>query len=76
MEPMSIAILMAAASTQLGEDHDDYAPCAHNGQNCANDFYAVSLPSVVPSAFIASFQAQEARANANARRRLPTNAEW
>ncbi len=53
---------------------DDYAPCAKNGQNCANDIYAVSLPAVTPSAFITWFQAQEACTNAG--KRLPSNAEW
>src|SRR5262249_28946311 len=42
--------------------------------NCANDIYAVSLPSVRPSAFITWFQAQAACKNA--RKRLPLNAEW
>jgi len=48
--------------------------CARNGQNCANDIYAVSQPSVFPSAQITWFQAQEACANAG--KRLPTSAEW
>jgi sulfatase-modifying factor enzyme 1 len=68
------ADLIAGAATQLGTASDDYAPCAHNGQNCANDIYAVSLPSATPSASITWFQAQEACANAG--KRLPTNAEW
>src|SRR5262245_36705069 len=38
------ADLEAGGATQLGVTVD-YAPCAHNGQNCANDIYAVSLPS-------------------------------
>jgi formylglycine-generating enzyme required for sulfatase activity len=58
----------------LGAGSDDYAPCTGTGQNCANDIYAVSLPSVIPSAFITWFQAQEACANAG--KRLPTSAEW
>jgi eukaryotic-like serine/threonine-protein kinase len=66
--------LVAGGATQLGTSGDDYAPCADNGQNCANDLYAVSLPSVVPSASVTWFQAQEACANAG--KRLPTNAEW
>src|SRR5437899_105283 len=57
------ADLMAGGATQLGTASDDYAPCTDNGQNCANDIYAVSLPSVLPSAFITWFQAQEACAN-------------
>src|SRR5262245_10740083 len=66
--------LMAGGATQLGVEGDDYAPCTDDGQTCANDIYAVSLPSVVPSAFLTWFQAQEACANAG--KRLPTNAEW
>ncbi len=66
--------LVAAGATQLGTTEHDYAPCADDGQNCANDIYAVSLPSVVPSASITWFQAQEACADAG--KRLPTNAEW
>jgi len=68
------ADLTAGGATQLGTASDDYAPCANNGQNCANDIYAVSLPSEIPSAFITWFQAQEACANAG--KRLPTSAEW
>lgn len=68
------ADLVAGGATQLGTAGDDYAPCAAGGQNCANDIYAVSLPSVVPSAFITWFQAEEACANAG--KRLPTSAEW
>ena len=64
----------AGGATQLGTAGDDYAPCTNNGQNCANDIYAVSLPAVMPSAFITWFQAQEACANAG--KRLPTSAEW
>jgi len=66
--------LTAGAATQLGTESDDYAPCTQSGQNCANDIYAVSLPSEIPSAHITWFQAQEACANAG--KRLPTNAEW
>jgi hypothetical protein len=66
--------LAAGGATQRGASGDDYAPCADDGQNCTNDIYAVSLPSVIPSAFATWFQAQEACANSGAR--LPTNAEW
>jgi formylglycine-generating enzyme required for sulfatase activity len=66
--------LTAAGATQLGRLVDDYAPCTANGQNCADDIYAVSLPSEIPSANITWFQAQEACANAG--KRLPTSAEW
>lgn len=68
------ADLTAGGAVQLGTARDDYAPCANNGQNCAYDIYAVSLPSEIPSANITWFQAQEACANAG--KRLPTSAEW
>jgi formylglycine-generating enzyme required for sulfatase activity len=69
------ADLTAYGATQLGiYPNDDYAPCANNGQNCANDVYAVSLPGVAPSMRITWFQAQAACKNS--RKRLPTNAEW
>ena len=68
------ADLTAGEATQLGTAGDDYAPCTDNGQNCANDIYAVSLPSEIPSTDITWFQAQEACANAG--KRLPSNAEW
>jgi len=66
--------LTAGGATQLGTASDDFAPCTDDGQNCADDIYAVSLPSVLPAAFITWFQAQEACANSG--KRLPTNAEW
>jgi len=65
--------LMAGGATQLTRN-GDYPPCADNGQNCTNDIYAVSLPGVTPSASITWFQAQIACKNA--RKRLPSNAEW
>jgi formylglycine-generating enzyme required for sulfatase activity len=68
------ADLRTGGATQLGNKSDDYAPCTDNGQNCADDIYAVSLPSEIPSAHITWFQAQEACANAG--KRLPTSAEW
>jgi formylglycine-generating enzyme required for sulfatase activity len=68
------ALLTAGGATQLGLGvTDDYAPCADSGQDCT-DIYAVSLPSVLPSANITWFQAQQACKSA--RKRLPTNAEW
>src|SRR5262245_53742281 len=71
----SAADLTAGGATQLGViATDDYAPCADNGQNCANDIYAVSLPGVMPSANLTWFQAQAACTNAG--KRLPSNAEW
>jgi formylglycine-generating enzyme required for sulfatase activity len=67
------ADLVAGGATQLGINVA-YAPCRIDGQNCANDIYAVSLPSETPSSLITWFQAQEACANSG--KRLPTNAEW
>lgn len=68
------ATLTAFGATQLGVASDDYAPCADNGSNCTDDIYAVSVPGVVPSTLMTWFQAQTACKNA--RKRLPTNAEW
>jgi formylglycine-generating enzyme required for sulfatase activity len=68
------ADLVAGGATPLGTVTDDYAPCTPNGQNCAGDLFAVSLPAVIPSSNITWFQAQEACANAG--KRLPTSAEW
>jgi len=70
----TLADLTAAGATSLGTLSDDYAPCRDDGQNCADDIFAVSLPAVVPAANITWFQAQEACANSG--RRLPTSAEW
>jgi hypothetical protein len=66
--------LPKGGATHLGLASDDYAPCADSGQNCTDDIYAVSLPGVLPSAFATWFQAQAACENA--RKRLPSNAEW
>jgi len=68
------ADLTGGGATQLGTGGDDYGPCTDDGQNCANDIYAVSLPGVLPSAFLTWFQAQEACAHSA--KRLPTSAEW
>ena len=68
------ADLTAAGATQVGLMSGDLAPCTANGQNCANDIYAVSLPAVTPSSYATWFQAQAACGNAA--KRLPTNAEW
>ena len=70
----TVVDLTSGGAKQLGVDADDYAPCTDNGQNCAGDIYAVSLPAVVPSAHITWFQAQEACAGSG--KRLPTSAEW
>jgi formylglycine-generating enzyme required for sulfatase activity len=68
------ADLAKGGATQLGVSSADYAPCAASGQNCTDDIYAVSLPGVLPSANVTWFQAQSACENA--RKRLPSNAEW
>jgi hypothetical protein len=70
----TVADLAAGGATQLGTGGDDYAPCANSGQNCTDDIYAVSLAGVTPSAYLTWFQAQAACENA--RKRLPSNAEW
>ena len=70
----TVADLTAGGGTQLGVAGDNYTPCTDNGQNCANDIYAVSLAGETPAAYITWFQAQEACANAG--KRLPTSAEW
>ncbi len=69
-----LADLVKGGATQLGLGGDNYAPCSDNGQDCADDIYALSLPGVTPSAHMTWFQAQQACKNA--RKRLPTNAEW
>jgi formylglycine-generating enzyme required for sulfatase activity len=66
--------LTDGGATQLGLSGDDYPPCADGGQNCTDDIYAVSLPGVMPSPRVTWFQAQAACENA--RKRLPSNAEW
>jgi hypothetical protein len=48
---------------QLGVARDDYDPCLDNGQDCADEVYAVSLPAEIPSTRLTWFQAQEACAN-------------
>jgi hypothetical protein len=68
------ADLQKGGARQLGVVHPDYAPCDEGGQFCADDIFAVSLPGVLPSANITWFQAQAACKNA--RKRLPSNAEW
>jgi hypothetical protein len=65
---------LAKGGAQLGTTSDDYTPCADSGQNCNDDIYAVSLSGVTPSANLTWFQAQAACENA--RKRLPSNAEW
>jgi formylglycine-generating enzyme required for sulfatase activity len=67
--------LTDGGASQIGVGGDDYGLCGDGGQGfCANFFYAVSLPGVTPSAHTTWFQAQAACENA--RKRLPSNAEW
>lgn len=70
----TLADLAKGGAVQLGVASDDYAPCADSGQNCADDIYAVSLVGVTPSSRMTWFQAHAACENA--RKRLPSNAEW
>jgi hypothetical protein len=70
----TIEDLQKGGATPLGRQGDDYAPCADSGQNCSDDIFALSLPGVVPSAYLTWFQAQAACDNS--RKRLPSNAEW
>lgn len=65
--------LAEGGATLLGTAGDDYGTCGDLGAGCT-DVYAVSLPAVLPSAYLTFFQAQQACKNA--RKRLPTNAEW
>jgi formylglycine-generating enzyme required for sulfatase activity len=71
---VKLADLAKGGATQLGVTSDDYFPCADSGQNCTNDVYAASVPGVYPAAHLTWFQAQAACKNA--RKRLPSNAEW
>jgi formylglycine-generating enzyme required for sulfatase activity len=71
---VTLSDLTAGGATQRGLGEVDDYPCADNGQNCADKIFAVSIAGVKPSANITWFQAQEACSNA--RKRLPSNAEW
>ncbi len=71
----TVASLTAAGATQLGKLSDtEYAPCNGRDGSLCTDIYAVSLRGVLPSTWITWFQAQQACKNA--RKRLPSNAEW
>jgi len=70
----TLADLAKGSATQLGVSSDDYAPCSNSGQDCTDTIYAVSVAGVTPSARMTWFQAQAACENA--RKRLPSNAEW
>lgn len=71
---VTLADLQGAGAIQRGIDTDDYgAGCPDTGNGCKN-FYAVSIPGVIPSRDLTWFQAAAAARNAG--KRLPTNAEW
>jgi hypothetical protein len=67
--------LTPAVAIQLGLATGDLATagCPDTGNGC-KDFYAVSIPGVMPSAFITKFQAGAAARNSG--KRLPTSQEW
>jgi len=69
--------LTNAGAIQLGLASGDLAApaagCPITGNGCKN-VYAVSIPDVMPAAYITWFQAAAAARNAG--KRLPTNAEW
>ncbi len=60
--------------TQYGASSDDYPSSFPNNGNWTAKLYAVSMPGVLPSAYITWFQAQQACASSG--KRLLTNAEW
>jgi hypothetical protein len=63
-----------AGAVQLGASGDDYGVgCADNGNGCTN-YYAASVPGVLPSVHITWFQA--AAACRNSGKRLVTSYEW
>jgi len=71
---VTLADLKAAGAIQRGVTPFDYgAGCPETAEGCVN-FYAVSIPGVMPSAFINQFQAAATARNSG--KRLPTNAEW
>ena len=72
---VTLANLTAGGAVQLGLATGDLAAagCPVTGNGCV-DFYAVSIPGVLPAAYISWFQA--AAAARNSLKRLPTNQEW
>ncbi|MGH7963300.1 MAG: formylglycine-generating enzyme family protein, partial [Candidatus Binatia bacterium] len=65
---------LRAGATQHGGEKDDYGEgCPDNGNGC-KDFYAVSIPGVMPARYLTWFQAVAACRNAG--KRLLSNAEW
>lgn len=71
----TFARLTRAGAVQRGLAAGDLAAngCPDTGNGCV-DIYAVSVPGVVPSAFVNWFQAAAAARNSG--KRLPTNQEW
>ena len=66
--------LLSGGAVQHGLLGDDFGPgCPDTGNGCTN-FYAVSIPGVVPARFITWFQAVATARNSG--KRLATNAEW
>jgi sulfatase-modifying factor enzyme 1 len=71
---VTLANLQAGGAIPHGASSDDYGDgCPDSGNGCT-DFYAVSIPGVLPSAHITWFQAQQACGNAG--KRLVRNDEW
>ncbi len=71
---ISSAAELSGLATQRGASGDDYGPnCPDNAGGCV-DFFAISLPGVLPSNTMTWFQA--AAACRNSGRRLATNQEW
>lgn len=65
---------LAGGATQHGGEKDDYGEgCPDTGNGC-KDFYAVSIPGVMPARYLTWFQAVAACRNGG--KRLLTNAEW
>jgi hypothetical protein len=74
LSELTSAAAMARGVVQRGDTIDDYgAGCPDTGNGCV-DFYAVSLPGVLPSINITWFQAQQACASSG--KRLLRNGEW
>lgn len=70
----TLANLTAGGAIQHGTASDDYgASCPDTGKSCTN-FYAASIPGVLPSRYLTYFQALAACRNAG--KHLLTNAEW
>jgi len=71
---ISSAAQLSGLATQRGANGDDYDPgCPDNAAGCL-DFYAISIPGVLPANTATWFQA--AATCRNAGKRLATNQEW